>query len=445
MAIRRQATDSSLCAPLREPLRLPCGVTLPNCVAKAAMTEGLADAAGRPSEALVQLYATWGHSGCGLHITGNVQVDARHLERPGNVILDRAPDAAMRKALTNWARATKAHGAHVWMQLNHAGRQTQAIVNPHPHAPSALALDMPGKQFGVPVALTARDIEVLVERFAAAAGHAQAAGFDGVQIHAAHGYLLSQFLSPRSNQRTDDWGGTLAHRARLLLDIVRATRQRVGSEFAVAVKLNSADFQKGGFGPADSMQVVDWLADAGVDLVEISGGNYEQPRMLDVAGREVPDTTGLPPSTAAREAYFADFAAQLRGRTAVPLMLTGGFRSADAMARAVRDDGIDMVGIARPLCVESQCIAQLLAGEIDALDRSETRLRLGPGWLGPHSPSSAIKMLNGFGAAYWYYQQLRRLGDGLPPDVGLGVGIALIRELMAQRRWLDEARQAGTL
>ncbi len=427
---------------LRSSVTLDNGAVLPNRLVKAAMTEGLADPAGVPTDDLIRLYATWAKSGCGVLITGNVQIDRWHLERPGNVIIDSVPDEKMRERLSAWAQAAKSGGSKVWMQISHAGRQTQVTVNPHPKAPSAVPLGLPGKQFGMPVALTEEEIHTVVRGFGVASRAAQEAGFDGVQVHAAHGYLISQFLNPRANQRADAWGGALDKRARLLLAVVAEVRAKTGKEFTLTVKLNSADFQKGGFGFDESRQVVHWLQDAGVDLIEVSGGNYEQPRMMDIEGMEKPDLTGLQASTAAREAYFADFAAQMRAEVKVPLMVTGGFRSANAMAAAVADDGIALVGLGRPLCFDLDSVNQLLAGKRDSLDRWEHQLRLGPGWLGPHSPLSLIKVLNGFGATYWYYQQFRRIGAGQLPDPGLSVFLALINELSAQKVWLAAARQS---
>jgi len=425
---------------LSQPVQLPNGATLPNRIAKAAMTEGLADPRGYPSPELEKLYSLWGKGGSGLLITGNVMVDRHHLERPGNVVIDRAPDSDMQAALQRWAAAAKAHGASVWMQISHAGRQTSAIVNPHPKAPSAIALALPGKQFGMPVAMSEVDIQETIERFAQAAGAAQAAGFDGVQIHAAHGYLLSAFLNPRANQRNDRWGGSLENRARLLLEVLKAVRERTGPAFTIAVKLNSADFQKGGFNFSDSTQVAQWLTEGGIDLIEISGGNYEQPRMMDMEGMEKPDTSSMPASTAAREAYFVDFAIEMQRTVSVPLMVTGGFRSTAAMDSAVSDAGVAVIGLGRPLCVETQCVNQLLSGERKTLDKWERQLQLGPGWLGPHSPFGLIKMLNGFGATYWYYQQFRHMGRGKPADLELGVFTALLRELKDQKRWMASAR-----
>ncbi len=316
---------------LSQPLQLPCGAVLPNRIAKAAMTEGLATAAGVPTEALERLYGLWSDGGAGMLLTGNVQIDADHLERPGNVVIDREPDAAMRTALASWAAAATRGGNHVWAQISHAGRQTQKVVNPHPKAPSAVKLGLPGGQFGEPEALTVPEIEEIVRRFAVAAAALKEAGFNGVQIHAAHGYLISQFLSPRSNQRNDQYGGSLENRARILLDALQAVRAAVGPGFPVSVKLNSADFQKGGFAFEDSLQVAQWLEQHSVDLIEISGGTYEQPKLLGVEGVEVEEKQNLAVSTQKREAYFVDFAKAMHEKVTVPLMVTGGFRLRSAM------------------------------------------------------------------------------------------------------------------
>ena len=269
---------------IEQPLTLPCGGVLSNRLCKAAMTEGLAGADGIPGAALNRLYGIWSDGGAGLLLSGNVQIDRDHLERPGNVVVDAEPDDSTRTALRAWAEAGTRAGNHFWAQISHAGRQCQKIINPHPKAPSAVKLGLPGGQFGEPVAMTAEDIAGVVTGFARCARVLKEAGFTGVQLHSAHGYLLSQFLSPRSNQRTDQWGGSLENRARLLLDSVAAVRTAVGPEFPIGVKLNSADFQRGGFDFTESLQVAKWLEAAGVDLLEISGGTYEQPRLLNVEG-----------------------------------------------------------------------------------------------------------------------------------------------------------------
>jgi 2,4-dienoyl-CoA reductase-like NADH-dependent reductase (Old Yellow Enzyme family) len=396
------------------PFTLPNGQRLNNRIAKAAMTEGLAGKDGLPCAAHEALYRRWAAGGCGLLLTGNVQIDRQHLERPGNVVVDGPLSADAKAAWARWAAASTEHGTQAWVQISHAGRQTQKIVNPHPKAPSAVALALPGGQFGTPVPLTEREILDLIDRFAHVATVAREAGFTGVQIHAAHGYLLSQFLSPLANIRTDAWGGSLENRARFLLETVKAVRAAVGTDFTVAVKLNSADFQKGGFGFDDCLTVAGWLADSQVDCLELSGGTYEQPAMMDMDGltpREEPKQQ----STRAREAYFVQLAKALLAAKTPPLMVTGGFRSLAAMEDAVAS-GISLIGVGRPLCAEPDCVADLLAGASEELPRFEDNLTIGPWWtgrwLGPASPVKLVRTLNGFAAQAWYYQQLRRLAIG---------------------------------
>lgn len=425
---------------LADPLHLPCGAVLKNRIAKAAMTEGLADTAGRPTPELVRLYERWGAGGAGLLLSGNVQIDAQHLERPGNVIIDAEADSAMLTALRAWTDAATAHGAHFWAQISHAGRQTQKAVNPHPKAPSAVKLGLPGGQFGEPVAMTADDISAVVSGFARAARVSRAGGFTGVQVHAAHGYLLSQFLSPRSNQRGDQWGGNLENRARLLLDVVAAVRAAVGDDFPVAVKLNSADFQKGGFAFEDALQVADWLAQGRVDLIEVSGGTYEQPKLLGLEGIEPVEGQAVKESTLAREAYFVDFARAMQARVTVPLMVTGGLRRRDAMAEVLTSGAADVIGLGRPMCVMTDAPAQLLGG-LAQLPRFEADLKLFPSWLGFLRSLKLGRTIEGFAGQYWFYGQLYALGRTGAADPNLSV-LAAWREVeRTHKAWL-KARAA---
>ena len=426
---------------LNQPLTLPCGAVLPNRLAKAAMTEGLADPLGRPTAELEQLYRVWGAGGCGMLLSGNVQVDGDHLERPGNVILDRPADGAMIDALRRWSGAAKANGSAFWAQISHAGRQTMKPVNPHPKAPSAVKLGLPGGQFGEPVALTETEITDLIGRFASAAHSCREGGFDGAQIHAAHGYLISQFLSPRSNQRSDQWGGSLENRARFLREVVRATRTAVGPKFAISVKLNSADFQKGGFAFEDSQTVAGWLAEDGVDLIEISGGTYEQPKLLGIEGMEPVEQPGVKASTLAREAYFVDFALAMKEAVKVPLMVTGGFRSRAAMEEALARGAADAIGLGRPLCVEPDGAARILAGA-DSLPRAENGLGLFPDWLAFLKRVPMLRAVDGFAGQYWFYAQIAAMGrtGQTAPDCSV---FAAMRQVEAgNKRWLAARRKA---
>lgn len=422
--------------PLAEELVLPCGARLPNRLAKAAMTEGLATPQGLPGMELERLYKIWSDGGAGLLLSGNIVIDANHLERPGNVIVDKTPNDEMKIALAAWAKAGTQNGNHFWAQISHAGRQTQKAVNPHPKAPSAVKVGLPGGQFGEPVALTTTEIEDIVNRFAVCALAVKEAGFTGVQIHAAHGYLFSQFLSPRTNQREDEYGGSLSNRARALLNAVRSVRESVGPDFPVAVKLNSADFQKGGFAFEDSLQVAQWLQEASVDLIEISGGTYEQPKLLGIKGIEDEEEQQVAQSTKMREAYFVDFAIAMREKVTIPLMVTGGFRLREVMEQALASGGADVIGLGRPMCVDTNAPAQLLAGEAE-LKRYENTLSLLPRWLSFLEGIGSIRSIAGFAVQYWYYAQLDSLGRSGVTKPEMSVFSATRKVMKDANRWLS--------
>jgi len=423
------------------PLTLPCGAVIKNRLCKAAMTEGLADPAGRPTSALDRLYGLWSDGGAGLLLSGNIQIDGDHLERPGNVIVDAEPDDATRQALATWAAAGTRGGNHFWAQISHAGRQCQKIVNPHPKAPSAVKLGLPGGQFGQPDPMTEEDIEVVIAGFARCAKVVVNAGFTGVQLHAAHGYLLSQFLSPRSNQRQDQWGGSLENRARLLLSSVARVRAVLGPTVPISVKLNSADFQRGGFDFDESLQVAKWLQAASVDLIEISGGTYEQPRLLNLEGMEPVEEQTVVASTRAREAYFVDFAEAMRKQLSIPLMVTGGLRRLDAMNAALETGCADMIGIGRPMCVVTDAPGQLLNG-LKELPRFEDTLSLLPAGLGFLNRIKMVRTVGAFATQYWFYEQIAALGRFGETRVEMGVMAATRAQTKAANDWL-EARKAG--
>ncbi|MEM8617624.1 MAG: NADH:flavin oxidoreductase/NADH oxidase family protein [Pseudomonadota bacterium] len=412
---------------INTPLTLPSGLEIPNRLVKAAMTERLANPQNEVTERHLNLYHAWGEGSIGLQITGNVLVDRRNLEAPGNVVIDGTPTNQHAAMLSRWAEACKVGGGKVVMQLSHAGRQTQKLVNPQPDAPSAIAVDLPGGQFGTPRAMTGDEIKALIEKYGIAAKAARAAGFDGVQIHAAHGYLMSQFLSPLTNQREDEWGGPLENRARALLEAVRAAKAEAGPGFGVSVKLNSTDFQKGGFSKADSMAVIGMLNETGLDFVEISGGNYEQPKMMDMDGLKPVFEESVADSTKAREAYFLDYAREVQSVATLPLMVTGGFRTLSGMNDALASGEADLIGLGRPLCVDVDAPAKLLSGEWETLPKWEKTLRIGPGIFGPNSSIGLFKALNGFGMQGWFYRQLHAIADGGEPNRKLGVLSAFLK------------------
>ncbi|MFD6223554.1 nitroreductase family deazaflavin-dependent oxidoreductase [Nocardia asteroides] len=389
---------------LSEPLALPCGQVLPNRLMKAALSEGLGTSEGAPDERLDRLYRRWSAGGFGLVVTGNVMVHRDHLGEPGNVVID---DERHLDDLTRWARTAKTGGAKLWMQINHPGRQANPLATrTQPVAPSAIGLGLPG--IPAPRALTDDEVVDIVGRFATTARIAERAGFDGVQIHGAHGYLVSQFLSPLANLRDDRWGGDPERRSRFVLEVVRAIRAEVSPGFAVAIKLNSADFQRGGFTEDESRAVVRRLAAERLDLIEISGGSYESPAMM---GRPVAQSA----STAAREAYFLDYARSVRHAAgAVPLAVTGGFRSRVAMVDAVESGECDVVGLGRPSAVTPGAAGDILHERTARLHSPRITLGL-PARV---STLANVKSLEGALDLQWHTDQLHLIGSGADPDPG---------------------------
>jgi 2,4-dienoyl-CoA reductase-like NADH-dependent reductase (Old Yellow Enzyme family) len=309
-------------------------------------------------------------------------------------------------ALTEWAAATEKAGVPTWVQLNHPGRQSNLLALGHtPVAPSPVALNLPGA--ATPRELTPAEIEDIIERFATAAEVCERAGFGGVQVHGAHGYLVSQFLSPLSNQRTDEWGGDPERRMRFVLEVVRRVRARVSPAFGVGIKLNSADFQRGGFSEDESRAVLAALAKEGLDLIEVSGGSYESPAMAGSAAA----------STRAREAYFLEYARTVRDIVGdIPVAVTGGFRSRTAMDQAVGTGECDVVGIGRPAATTPDAADVLLTGRSEAVvahqQRYGVRRLLGK--------VADLKTLDGVLELGWHADQLHRLGAGREPDLGRG-------------------------
>jgi 2,4-dienoyl-CoA reductase-like NADH-dependent reductase (Old Yellow Enzyme family) len=347
-----RAFEATSAEVLSQSLMLPCGATLPNRIMKSAMAEGLADARNNPTPDHDSVYRRWSTGGAGLLVTGNVMVPP-YTRGGSHVVLDQDSDL---DAFRRWAKAGRDGDSHLWMQLNHFGRQAQGSTAPDGKtvAPSATPFQPPtNKMFKTPRALEPAEIDELIESFANAAALAKETGFTGVQIHAAHGYLVNQFLSPLVNHRDDEWGGSPEKRMRFLQEVYRHVREAVGAGFPVAIKLNSADFQRGGFSEEESLDVIGWLTESGVDLIEVSGGTYESAAMV---GAKISGTT------TAREAYFLDFAEKVRSRSSVPLALTGGFRTDEGMASAVASGSIDVVGLARGLTIDPDAPNRIFAG-----------------------------------------------------------------------------------
>lgn len=404
-----QTTDSVNQA-LNQPLSLANGVVLRNRLAKSSMSEALGTYSNHATPKLIELYRRWASSGIGLMFTGNVMIDRRALGEPGNVVIEDESDLPI---LKQWASAATDQGAALWVQLNHPGKQSPKGLNASNISPSAIPFkDDLAAFFETPREVTPEEIIDIVHRFGRSAAICKKAGFSGVQIHGAHGYLISQFLSPHHNRRSDQWGGSAENRQRFVLAVYAEIRKQVGADFPVGIKLNSADFQRGGFTEEESMATIQALADAGIDLIEISGGTYEAPAMSGAFQYPQKD------STLVREAYFLEFAEKVRSTVSVPLMVTGGFRTVDGMNAALQSGALDMVGLARLLAIDPDAPIALLQGR-----DSPHRVR---------PITTGIKSVDRMGImeVVWYTGQLKRIaqgGDPKPNESGL---MAFIKSLI---------------
>jgi len=383
---------------LTDPLVLPCGISIKNRFLKSATSEQMGNVELNPTPGLAHLYKTWANGGAGLLISGNLMIDRTALGEPHNVALDERSDL---ETFRRWTRSGTHNNTQFWAQLNHPGRQAPIYLSKQPVAPSVIELEGSlAKAFATPRALTGAEVLELITKFASSAKLAKEAGFTGVQIHAAHGYLISQFLSPRTNKRDDEWGGTLENRMRFLLETFQAVRKQVGDDFPVAVKLNSAEFMEDGFNEDDSVEVVKSLVRAGVDLIEISGGSYESPAFAK-DGKPVRD------STKKREAFFLDFAEKVKKVSTVPLAVTGGFRSRKGMDQAIQSNATDMVGMARAMILMPDLPTKVLTNNDFSLVWKE--------------PSTGFRKIDTTAmlSLVWYEMQLHRLGKGQSPKMSL--------------------------
>ncbi|MGF1680028.1 NADH:flavin oxidoreductase/NADH oxidase family protein [Photobacterium minamisatsumaniensis] len=413
------ATENHDRIELGSSLTLKSGQTIKNRLFKSAMSEQLGTREHSPKAGLATLYSRWAEGGIGLSITGNIMVDRTALGEPKNVVLDEESDLSLFKC---WAVAGKKNNSQIWTQLNHPGKQIPSFICKQPVAPSAIALENGlEKGFNKPRALTEAEIYSIIDKFALSAQLSKEAGFTGVQIHAAHGYLVSQFLSPRHNQREDKWGGSLENRMRFVLAIYDAIRLKVGEHFPIGIKLNSADFMQGSFSEDDSMLVVKALSDAGIDLIEVSGGTYESPTMMGGKQKE---------STQKREAYFLDYIEKVRHLVDTPLVLTGGFRSAPAMQAALDSGATDFIGLARTTAVDPDFPQKL----INNIEHKQELRTLTTGVRAIDN----IAMLN----ITWYEQQLALMAKGISPKANLSEWKTFINVLLNAGMYAFRKRRA---
>ncbi len=391
---------------LFQPFTFKNGQTAKNRFFKSAMEEQLAKH-NQPTEQLVRLYDTWAKGGAGVLVTGNVMVAENGKGSINDVVIT---DERSMDTLKAWAKAGTQNDTLLIMQINHAGKQSPKVINPVPVAPSAVALKGMDGFINPPRALADNEIETIIQQFITTAKIAEQAGFSGVQIHGAHGYLVSQFLSPHHNQRTDKWGGSLENRMRFLVEIYQGIRAVVRPEFLVGLKLNSADFQKGGFDENDSIQVVQKMSELGIDFIEISGGNYESPEMLTAKA-----------STQKREAFFIDYAEKARKVSQVPLIITGGFRSEQAMNDALNSGHLDFIGIARPLAILPDLPNQIKNGTYQTI----TTERIKTGFVPVDKKLGAVLEMD------WYMYQMALIGQGKQPNPKLSPWKVLAKTIIA--------------
>ncbi|MDB4402081.1 NADH:flavin oxidoreductase/NADH oxidase family protein [Algibacter sp.] len=380
---------------LQEEMILPNGVILSNRIAKSAMSENLSNKHHEPTPILINAYKTWAQSGAGLLITGNIMIDSEAIGEPRNVVVKNRKNIEI---LKEWAESVKGTNTNLWAQINHPGRQAMEQINSSLKVPSAVPLKTGGRKKTtkkVPKVLSESEILEIIEAFANTSIILKEAGFSGIQIHGAHGYLVSQFLSPYTNIRKDKWGGTLENRSRFVVEVYRKIRERVGENFPVGIKLNSSDFQKGGFSEEESMEVVKTLSKEGIDLIEISGGTYEAPVMMGKRKE----------STIKREAYFIDYIEKVRKITNTPLMLTGGFRTTSVMRSAITSNKLDIIGIARPFAVFPN-----IGNEIFNESRANFTTKI---------KKTGVKAIDGMMNIIWYESQIKRIGQGKKPNLEL--------------------------
>ncbi len=315
---------------LKDNLELPCGVILKNRLAKSPMSDSLGDGEGNPTEAQISLYERWSNGGVALSFVGEVQVDYLYPEKPGNLVLGPKSNHEM---LTLFTKRTIINDSQLWAQLGCAGALAYAPIS-KPKGPSTINIE--GLQCE---GMNNSEIQSLPNLYARAANIAKRTGFSGVLIHAGHGFLLSQFLSPLFNRRKDNYGGAIENRSRIIIDIIKEVREAVGPLFPIGIRINSSDNLEGGLTQDDALELVKIIDKTTIDIIDISGGTY------------FPGAVASPKSSS-QGPYYIDFAKQARSLTNIPLMLTGGFKTRAQAVDAIESGIIDMVGVGRAMILE---------------------------------------------------------------------------------------------
>jgi 2,4-dienoyl-CoA reductase-like NADH-dependent reductase (Old Yellow Enzyme family) len=387
--------------PMNQPLKLPCGVVLKNRLVKSPMSDSLGDGRGDPSAAQIRLYERWALGGVGLSIIGEVQTDPRYPEKPGNLVLGPQSNDALLKELTSRATIQE---AHLWPQLGHAGALAHSPLS-RPKGPSPLQVE--GLHCD---GMTQREVKRLPTTFATAAQHARRVGFTGVHLHAGHGFLLSQFLSPLFNHRRDEYGGSIESRAQIILEIISTVRKAVGTDFPIGIRMNSSDMLQGGLTKEDALELVRILDNTSIDLIDVSGGTY------------------FPGAKSASEGassgpYFLDFVRAARRITQKPLIVSGGFKQRTEVLDALESGSADMVGLGRSMILNPLLPRDWIHG--DGRD--------------PVFPKFAATVPGGVTA--WYTMRITALGEDREDkyDLDLPTAAKLYEERDAERcnLWKD--------
>ena len=325
------------------------GMKLANRFVRSATWEGMAADDGACTPKLIDLMAGLAKGGVGLIVSSHAYVSPEGQAGPWQVGVY---DDKLIPGLEEMTAAVHENGGKIVIQLAHAGYFANAkLTGQTPMAPS----NAEGFAKGPRQEMTADDIQGVVKAYGAAAKRAQTAGFDGVQIHSAHGYLLSQFLSPAFNHRKDEYGGGIDNRARALVEVLREIRQAVGREYPVLVKMNCQDFIDNGLQPEDSLQAGKLLVENGIDAIELSGGVLISPKLS-------PSRMGL--KSEEKEAYFQNEARAFKEEIKVPLILVGGNRSFQVAERLVNEGTADYISICRPLIREPGLINRWKSGDL---------------------------------------------------------------------------------
>jgi 2,4-dienoyl-CoA reductase-like NADH-dependent reductase (Old Yellow Enzyme family) len=313
-------------------------LSLKNRFVRSATWEGMCDNDGKVTAQLIEYYRQLAQGGVGLIISGYAYVRDDGKQLPGEMGISHDSHLDGLKSLTE---AVHQQGGVIFCQLVHAGGQTTSkIIGKAPLVPSVT--DFGGYQ-DTPSEMTAADIKAVITAFADAARRAKDAGFDGVQLHGAHGYLINQFLSPLCNQRQDEYGGSLENRMRFAEEAFVAVRSAVGESYPVTIKLTAADHLDGGLLSDDSVTIARRLEQLGIDAIEVSSGTA-------VSGSMTPVRTGI--DSPEKEAYNAKLAALISNGASVPVMVVGGLRSQAVMQQLLTDDVADLFSLSRPLIRE---------------------------------------------------------------------------------------------